>query len=69
MAKNQEKKFGLAFDSGLKLICDAPGKKSPIHFLVTTQHLGLREVAGKFVQICASCDDLRENPVSNVTMV
>ena len=27
MVKNQEKKFGLAFDSGLKLICDAPGKK------------------------------------------
>ena len=27
MAKNQEKKFGLAFDLGLKLICDAPGKK------------------------------------------
>ena len=31
MAKNQEKKFGLACDSGLKLICDAPGKKTPIH--------------------------------------
>ena len=30
MAKNQEKKFGLACDSGLKLICDAPGKKTPI---------------------------------------
>ena len=27
MAKNQEKKFGLAFDLGLKLICDAPGKE------------------------------------------
>ena len=23
--------FGLAFDSGLELICDAPGKKYPIH--------------------------------------
>ena len=33
MAKNQEEKFGLAFDSGLKLIRDAPGKKSPIHLL------------------------------------
>ena len=31
MAKNQEKKFGLAFDSGFISICDAPGKKSPIH--------------------------------------
>ena len=34
MAKNQEKKFGLAFDSGLKLIYDAPGKKSPIHLWI-----------------------------------
>ena len=29
--KIKKKKLGLAFDSGLKLICDAPGKKSPIH--------------------------------------
>ena len=31
MAKKSRKRFGLAFDSGLKLICDAPRKKSPIH--------------------------------------
>ena len=29
MAKKSRKKFGLAFDSGLKLICDAPGKNLP----------------------------------------
>ena len=34
MAKNQEKKFGLAFDLDVKVICDAPGKKSPIHLWV-----------------------------------
>ena len=31
IAKKSWEKFGLAFDSGLKLISDAPGKKSPIH--------------------------------------
>ena len=31
MAKKSRKKIGLAFYSGFKLICDAPGKKSPIH--------------------------------------
>ena len=35
--KKSRKKFGLAFDSGLKLICDAPRKKSPKHSLVSTR--------------------------------
>ena len=30
-SKKSQIKFGLAFDSSLKVICEAPGKKSPIH--------------------------------------
>ena len=36
--KNQNKKFGLAFDSGLKLISESLGKKSPMHLCLTDQH-------------------------------